>query len=207
MGGCYQKSCPCSSSRRLSCDRVTHRRALTKFIELSPRVAVITWRCSHLWQSMMLQSIEAVREHQLGPSVDTRTCGQSTEAQGFFHFFRREGVLACRTSLGARQVINAHPSVQGVYAALHGFLRESDSEVDGSCLDVLHPVFYAKVSLGSCVGSPHTQLVERFLRVSREVLIAGCSCRFHNSTTNGLSIEWVDEFVTLRNSLRNMIQQ
>ena len=68
------KSCPCSPSRRLSCDRVTHRRALTKFIELSPRVAVITLRCSLLWQSMMFQCIKAGREHQLGPSVDTRTC-------------------------------------------------------------------------------------------------------------------------------------
>ena len=44
------KSCPCSPSGRLSCDRVTHRRTLTKFIELSLRVAVITLRCSLLWQ-------------------------------------------------------------------------------------------------------------------------------------------------------------
>ena len=68
------KSCPCSPSRRLSCDRVTHRRVLTKFVELSPRVAVITLRCSLLWQSMMFKCIKAGREHQLGPSVDTRTC-------------------------------------------------------------------------------------------------------------------------------------
>ena len=54
------KSCPCSPSRRLSCDRLTHSRALTKFTELSPRV--------------MFQCIEAGREHQLGPSVDTRSC-------------------------------------------------------------------------------------------------------------------------------------
>ena len=67
---------------------------------------------------------------------------QSSEARGFVPlFFRREGVLACRTSLGARRRINAHASVYGVQAALHGFLRESDSEVDGSCLDVLHLVF------------------------------------------------------------------
>ena len=68
------KSCPCSPSRRLSCDRVTHRRVLTKFVELSPRVAVITLRCSLLWQSMLFQCTKAGREHQLGPSVDTRTC-------------------------------------------------------------------------------------------------------------------------------------
>ena len=53
------RSCPCSLSRRLSCDRVTHRRAQTKLIELSPLVAVITWHWSPLWQSMMLQGIEA----------------------------------------------------------------------------------------------------------------------------------------------------
>ena len=53
------RSSPCSLSRRLSCDRVTHRRALTKLIEFSLVVAVITWHCSLLWQSMMLQGIEA----------------------------------------------------------------------------------------------------------------------------------------------------
>ena len=101
----------------------------------------------------MFQGIEAGRAHQLGPSVDPRTC-VSLRTLGDVSLFRREGVLACRTSLRARRRMNAHASVYGVYAALHGFLRESVSEVDGSCLDVLHLVFYVKVSLGSCVGSP-----------------------------------------------------
>ena len=102
----------------------------------------------------MFQCIKAGREHQLGPSVDTRTCVSLRRLGDCFSFFRREGVLACRTSLRARRRMNAHASVYGVFAALHGFLRESDSEVDGSCLDVLHLVFFVKVSLGSCVGSP-----------------------------------------------------
>ena len=108
------KSCPCSPSRRLSCDRVTHRRALTKFVELSPRVAVITLRCSLLWQSMMFQCTKAGREQQLGPSVDTRTCVSLRRLGDLSPFFRPEGVLACRTSLGARRRINAHASVYGV---------------------------------------------------------------------------------------------
>ena len=69
-----------------------------------------------------------------------------------FSPFPREGGFACCTPLGARQWMHARASVYGVYAALHEFLREGDSEVDGSCLDVLHTVFYVKVSLGSCVG-------------------------------------------------------
>ena len=53
------RSCPCSLSR-LSCDHVTHRRALAKLSEFSLLVAVITWHCSFLWQSMMLQALEQV---------------------------------------------------------------------------------------------------------------------------------------------------
>ena len=72
---------------------------------------------------------------QLGPSVDTRTC-VSLRMHGDVPPFPREGGFACCTPLGARQWIHARPSVYGVYAALHEFLREGDSEVDGSCLEV-----------------------------------------------------------------------
>ena len=68
------RSCPCSLSR-LSCDRVTHRRAPTKLIEFSLLVALITWH-SLLWQSMMLQGIGAGRQDSW--DITSRLCFRKT---------------------------------------------------------------------------------------------------------------------------------
>ena len=69
-----RRLCPfLSGRRRLSCDRVTHRKALSKLIELSRLVAVTDCHSSLLWQSMVLQGIEAGREH--GEASDLWACG------------------------------------------------------------------------------------------------------------------------------------
>ena len=62
-----------------------------------------------------------------------------------------QGIEASR--IVVRPWMHAHVSIFGVCAALIGFLRESDSEDDGSCLDVLHPVFLA-VCLPNTVSKP-----------------------------------------------------